>query len=669
MPKVRTEERAVSWMFHTGRRTAAFASAVLLLVAPAAMGADAVVSLTLVNADTDQDIGPLTHGMTLNLATLPTRNLNVRANTSPATVGSVKFGYNATSSFRIESGAPYALAGDAGGTDYHAWTPDVNPSSTIVATPYSEPNAAGTRGTALTVSFSVIDQAAQQVTTLSLFDSLTGEVLVPNIASQQKVEVSNLSSRCLNVSATTSPSVVGSVGFELTGLLTDARTSLSGTETNPPYSLLGDAGQRGCLAVGTQTVRATAYSLANRGGVAGPTLTRVFEIAAPPPPFAASVTSLSLVDSVTQQVLVPSLAANQTVTVADIGNKCLNLRATTHPSAVGSVAFDLTRPGGILFSSTENGTPYDMMGDEGHRGCLGLGAHSVVATPYELPSEDGRIGTALSRAFTLAGVSDADLLFLGDFDGSDPLRDSRDSTKSYNRECALSDSCLPTTEKVRGGARAFKLTLRESDPMIHNGTRAEIGRDTDASAHSHTEQWYGFSMFLPDTWQIDNQAGEIIAQWHSPNTDEAAAGEPGKSPPLSLYLNGDVFKIASIWDPKKVTQDNDPTIGTPKGGRATLWQGSVSAMRGKWVDWVFHVKWNYDGNGFVRVWKDGQQIVNSTGPNTYNDEGTIFFKYGIYKYGWNNNNGSGNTVKLRSLYVDELRYGDRYSSYGEVAPR
>lgn len=329
----------------------------------------------------------------------------------------------------------------------------------------------------------------------------------------------------------------------------------------------------------------------------------------------------------------------------------------------------MNRPDGSFFSSTENVAPYDMLGDTGSRGCLGLGGHSVVATPYELPSEDGRIGTALSRAFTLTGVSDSGLLFLGDFDGSDPFRDSGDSTKSYTRQCPRSDSCLPTTERVRGATRALKVTLRESDPMLNNGTRAELAKDTGASAHAHTEQRYGFSTFLPDTWQIDTQAGEIITQWHSSNADEAAAGEPGKSPPLALYINGDVFKITSIWDPKKVTIDNDPTIGEPKGGRATLWQGPVTAMRGKWVDWVFHVKWNYDGNGFVRVWKDGQQIVNRTGPNTYNDEDTLWFKYGVYKYGWNNNNGSGNTVKVRSLYLDELRFGDRTSSYGEVAPR
>jgi hypothetical protein len=54
-----------------------------------AQSTQSVVSFDLINADTDQVIGPLNDGDILNLATLPTRNLNVRANTSPSTVGSV----------------------------------------------------------------------------------------------------------------------------------------------------------------------------------------------------------------------------------------------------------------------------------------------------------------------------------------------------------------------------------------------------------------------------------------------------------------------------------------------------------------------------------------------------------------------------------------------------
>jgi hypothetical protein len=112
-----------------------------------------VTSLTLVNADTDRDIQTLNNGATLNLAALPTRKLNIRANTSPSLVGSVKFGYDSNASYGIESVAPYAFAGDSSG-NYYAWTPTIG-SHTITVTPYTGSNAMGAAGTPLRVSFTV----------------------------------------------------------------------------------------------------------------------------------------------------------------------------------------------------------------------------------------------------------------------------------------------------------------------------------------------------------------------------------------------------------------------------------------------------------------------------------------------------------------------------------
>ncbi len=120
--------------------------------------ADQVEFLTLINADSDQPVdgfNPIADGATINLQSLPTTNLNIRANTNPATVGSVRFGYDGDSNYQTESSAPYAIAGDNAG-DYNAWTPTVG-SHTVVATPYSEANAGGTAGVALSINFTVTD--------------------------------------------------------------------------------------------------------------------------------------------------------------------------------------------------------------------------------------------------------------------------------------------------------------------------------------------------------------------------------------------------------------------------------------------------------------------------------------------------------------------------------
>jgi CubicO group peptidase (beta-lactamase class C family) len=112
-----------------------------------------VTALMLMNADTDQPILTLTNGTTITLANLPTRNLNVRAVTSPSTVGSVRFALDGNSSYRTEMSAPYALAGDDAG-NYRAWTPAFG-AHTLKGTPFTGADGTGTVGTSLTVGFTV----------------------------------------------------------------------------------------------------------------------------------------------------------------------------------------------------------------------------------------------------------------------------------------------------------------------------------------------------------------------------------------------------------------------------------------------------------------------------------------------------------------------------------
>ncbi len=116
-----------------------------------------VVRLTLINADNDQPIPGyenLTDGMTLNIATLPTLNLNIRAVTT-GTVASVKFGYGAESTYNIDNKAPFALKGDADG-DYFVWRPTPIPHH-VKATPYPKDNAQGVAGKSYLILLNVVN--------------------------------------------------------------------------------------------------------------------------------------------------------------------------------------------------------------------------------------------------------------------------------------------------------------------------------------------------------------------------------------------------------------------------------------------------------------------------------------------------------------------------------
>ena len=117
-----------------------------------------IVDFTLVDAASDAPIAvydPLPAGATINLAKLPSKTINLRANTDPETVGSVRFDLNDMRAVEVDDVPPYAMMGDTEG-DYADWTPEPG-TYTVLAKPFSEAGAAGIPGRIGRVQFDVID--------------------------------------------------------------------------------------------------------------------------------------------------------------------------------------------------------------------------------------------------------------------------------------------------------------------------------------------------------------------------------------------------------------------------------------------------------------------------------------------------------------------------------
>ena len=122
-------------------------------------GPNAVVnSFTLVNAANNTDIQNIINGSVLNLAALPGRSVNIRANTSPANVDSVLFNLvGAQVNTVTEKVFPFALFGDNGGA-YNSWTPGLG-SYTLTATPY----IGGMPGIPLSISFYIVNKPVDSI--------------------------------------------------------------------------------------------------------------------------------------------------------------------------------------------------------------------------------------------------------------------------------------------------------------------------------------------------------------------------------------------------------------------------------------------------------------------------------------------------------------------------
>lgn len=223
----------------------------------------------------------------------------------------------------------------------------------------------------------------------------------------------------------------------------------------------------------------------------------------------------------------------------------------------------------------------------------------------------------------------------------------------WDREASRSYS-IQTDSSGRSG-NAVRFELRRSDPDVHGSKRSELALNP---IPANSEMWYGFSAKLAPDWKDDPSSFEIVAQWHE--IPDWNLGEDWRSPPLSLSVRGgNIWRISNRWDTKALTINNTPE------GTANLWEGKYEP--GKWVDWVFHVKWSHRTDGLIQVWKNGQQIVNRTGPNTYNDQTGPYFKMGIYKPDWKYK-PSASTVDTRVISFDEVKIGDRNANFSAVSP-
>ncbi len=136
------------------------AATLAILFASTLLRAQSVQSFTLIDANTNAPIpafDPIPDAATINLFDIGTTQLNIRANTSPATVGSVIFALSGSDTQnQTENVAPYALFGDSSG-NFTSWTPPLG-AYTLTATAYSGANGSGTAGAPLTITFDIINQ-------------------------------------------------------------------------------------------------------------------------------------------------------------------------------------------------------------------------------------------------------------------------------------------------------------------------------------------------------------------------------------------------------------------------------------------------------------------------------------------------------------------------------
>jgi hypothetical protein len=120
--------------------------------------------------------------------------------------------------------------------------------------------------------------------------------------------------------------------------------------------------------------------------------------------FSGSVTGLDLINADTEQKIT-TLSNNQVIDVSD--TLSFNIEATFTGSGIDSVLF---KYGGSYYR-TDKGAPYSFCGNSGRAfdscGKLGIGTHTVSATPFSSVATGEVAGTEVSVTFTIVAGAPA----------------------------------------------------------------------------------------------------------------------------------------------------------------------------------------------------------------------------------------------------------------------
>ncbi len=202
------------------------------------------------------------------------------------------------------------------------------------------------------------------------------------------------------------------------------------------------------------------------------------------------------------------------------------------------------------------------------------------------------------------------------------------------------------------------------------------------------EYWVGFAIYLADDYQMPGTK-DILFQMH--DVPDQHLGESYKNPNLTLAINGLTKdetrkELVHQW---VISIKGDDREFTPTGDKRyyptslSIPLAPAAADVGRWVTWVLNFKVTWNPDGFVRVWKDGELVLEKHGIRTaFNDVTGPYLNIGSYKPGWKRPGDSKNPylknpwqnpfaadeAPSRLSYLDAFRIAIGRERYRDVAP-
>jgi hypothetical protein len=272
--------------------------------------------------------------------------------------------------------------------------------------------------------------------------------------------------------------------------------------------------------------------------------------------------------------------------------------------------------------------------------------------PWKRGTDTNTIMVTISSILS-SRSGNSNLLFVGDF-ASGSLAGERLGCSGCCGSCPWAgQKTCPTVVSTdgqvspRAGSYMMKTILNPVTSPCPYRAEAKVrkGNGDPFEFKIGQEYWLGISIYIPS--DQPHLKGEFL-QWHK--------WRGGSYPNLHLRILDGQWLVKTHWS-------SNPSIEYE--GHESWWLGPPE--KDKWTDWVFHVRFSYEkgGDGFIKVYKDGQKVVDYQGPNYYagQDHGP-FVKFGLYEGAWKDQRNIGDQV----VYHDELRIGGAGASYEDVVP-
>jgi len=167
-----------------------------------------------------------------------------------------------------------------------------------------------------------------------------------------------------------------------------------------------------------------------------------------------------------------------------------------------------------------------------------------------------------------------------------------------------------------------------------------------------TTEWWAVSIYVPVDYAFDS-----LSESHMNLTNPAGPG----SGIGSVWIKADKWFCAGSYD----------TVNRVIGANIVSYYQEIGPVaKGVWTDWVINAHWAFNGNGFIKYYKDGKLVYNITGTIANRDSnGGIQYPYGsfgTYKWPWHKPGNYNPSVRV--LYFDEYRTGGVHSTLSDFVP-